>query len=374
MRLEKYLARSLLTTTVVGSFVAIALLLGLQVLRLSDIIVKFDLNLVDIATMLGGLGLSFVPLVLPIAFLFALLMLFGQMATDKELVALLSLGVSPWKILRAPLFMGGLLVLVTTLAAAQLGPLGNQEFEKSIDSAFKRRVASALRSGTFSMGFLDLVIFVDSVDPATQKLERVFVFDETNFEEKVAISARQGQWIQSPETGTSTLKLSDGVLVSQNIERQTVKRVDFEDYRVHADFSRQTGVSKTSPPSLTLTQLFAKRAEMKSQPYSIDPRGFWVEIWRRFALGFLPILFVPLAFSLSLNNHRTARSQATFWGLLIIFSYWTMYFTSITFVLKGQHEILWTQEWPAVLSAWVPNFVVLGVGLVLYRHRTRPMG
>lgn len=368
-RLDFYVFKELTLSATVGSLVAIVVLLGLQALRLSEFIIKYSLEREIIFRMLFGMGVSFLPLVVPIACLFALLGVFGRMSTDREFVAAQSMGFSPMRILRPCLLFGVLSSLASIWFSFSVGPAGNRGFEATIDEAFKRRVASALRPGAFNEGFLDLVLFVDDIDPVSQELKRVFLHDAMNFKKEVSVSSKRGRWIEpSEQEPVGTLKLMDGVVVSRDIERLTVRRIKFDEYRIYADFSSQAGRSKDSPPSLSWGSLMERR--------KLDPKlnrilPMWIEIARRFSVSFTCLIFIPLAFALSIDNRRTAKSRAVMTGLLILFAYWTIYFALVTWLLKSSTDFVQHTEWFTWAMIWLPNFVLilLGGGL-FYKKRT----
>ena len=104
---------------------------------------------------------------------------------------------------------------------------------------------------------------------------------------------------------------------------------------------------------------------------SLDGRQVWVELSRRLALCFLCLLVIPLAFGLSVDNSRLARSRAVFLGLSIVFSYWTIYFSLVTWVLKTPLPLFRSHEIFTWLVIWVPNLLVLFVGLAIYYIRIK---
>ena len=368
MVLGRYLFWKTARGTLTGSFLAIVVLLGLQFLRLSDLIVRNGLELESVLTMMGGLALSFTPLVFPIALLFTLLSLFGRMASDRELIALLAMGRSPWSLLKHPALFAVFMTAASLVAAFYVGPYGNRQFEESIDEAFKRKVASALRSGTFSEDFLGLVVFVENVEPIQQILERVFIFDEETFKDKVAISAKNGKWIESSEMGVGTLLLENGVVASLVTEGTLARRINFKEYRINADFTREAGQSRNSPPSLNAGKLLQLRVPNKDSPGE-DLRPIWVEIARRFAVALVCVLFVPLAFGLSFDSGRTVKGRAVFLGLTILMIYWTLYFAIVTWLLKSSWIALRNYEFLSWVIIWIPNLLALFIGLWAFNAR-----
>ncbi len=351
-----------------GAAVATLVLLALQFMRLSSVMIKHDLELVSILRMLGGLAMSFSPLVFPIAFLFASLGVFGRMSTDREFIAMQAMGYSPMRVLIPCGAFGVLMTALSLWLSFSIGPLGNRSFEASMDEAFKRRVSSVLRSGTFSEGFLDMVVFVDRVDPVTMQLERIFIFDDSNFKAPAIISARNGRWIQSLSDGVGILDLIDGVIVSELPEKGVVRRISFDEYRLNADFTRAVGWSRDSPPSLGWDGLMKKRAEAQKD-LTINARPIWIETSRRFAMSILCLLLVPLCFAASVDNRRTAKGRAVFIGLSIILSYWTLYFALLSWVMGTPIEFFIRKEWAVYMVIWLPNFIVMGLGYWLFKKR-----
>ncbi len=369
-RLDRFLAKELLRTTVAGLCLAVVILLALQALRLSGLIIQYDLDFLSISKLVSGLAASLLPIELPVAFLFALLFLFGRMSTDREFIALQAMGHSPARLLVPIFFFGALVSAGTAFCSFYLGPRGNQAFEASIDEAFKKKVATVLRSGTFSENFLDLVVFVDDVDPETQVLHRVFIHDANTYQEQASISAEYGRWIQSKELGLGTLALENGILISESPKQEATYRVRFDEYRINADFSQQAGVARDSPPSLEMSRLLARRAAQKNQP-GLDRRPVWIEIAQRFSISMACLIFVPLCFALSVDNRRTARSRAVLYGLLILLLYWTVHFTVITWTLKTPLDAIQNSEALNWLIVWIPNLLLATAAAYFYRRSFR---
>lgn len=82
--------------------------------------------------------------------------------------------------------VGAFLATLTLWTSFSVGPKGNRMFEEFVDEAFRKKVTSSLRSGTFAESFLGLVIFVDKVDSTMTKLDRVFIHDEQSYKESVS--------------------------------------------------------------------------------------------------------------------------------------------------------------------------------------------
>jgi len=369
-KLDKYFATELIRTILMSLVVAELVLLSLQAIRLSGFVINQGLELSLIARMIMGLTLSFLPIVLPISFLFSLLIVFGRMASDSEFLALQAMGRSPRRLLIPGLWVGALMSLMSLWVSFYLGPLGNRNFEIAIDTAFKKKVTSVLRAGTFSEGFLNMVVFVDQIDPLTQDLKRVFLFDEKSFSEHSAISASRGKWIEGGQSGIGVLKLFDGQILTQNHESDRLQRIRFDEYSIYADFNTELSGSRDSPASQNWDGLIEKRKELMENPKA-DARSVWMEIARRIAVSLACILFLPLCFALALDNRRTAKNRAVFSGLVIVLVYWSFYFGIASGFGRINIAAFKSQEIWSWIAIFIPNILVISIGTWLFRKRSR---
>ncbi|HVJ64649.1 MAG TPA: LptF/LptG family permease [Bdellovibrionota bacterium] len=373
-RIDKYLLSQLTRNTVISTVVALVVLLALQALRLSSLIVNQDLDIGLIARMISGLALSFVTIVIPISYVFAQLGVFGRMSAEKEFVAMQSMGHSPFRLLKPCLGFGLLVSAASLWSSLSLSPAGNRMFESSISEAYKRKVASVLRSGTFSEDFLDTVLFVESVNGSTNELDRVFMYDEKGLGDKSVISARKGLWQIDQNSGLGILTLKNGVILSEAPESDSVRRIKFGEYKVNADFSRRDGSAKNSPPSLSFSQLLERINTAQNDPAPRRPesiRALWSELSRRFAVSFACIALMPLCFGFSLSNKRTAKNRAIMTGIVVLFVYWTLYFALNTWYLKASVPLFNRTSIFAWLYLWTPNFIAVALGYIIMRRRSK---
>lgn len=367
-KLNQYFLGELIKTFFISLVVAEVVLLGLQAIRLSSLVVNQGLEWGLIFRLLYGLSTSFLPAVFPISFLFSLLIVFGRMAHDRELLALQAMGYGPKKMLSPALWLGAAVTVLTLWISFDVGPHGNKNFEIAIDTIYKKKVTNVLRSGTISDSFLGRVIFVDEVDPFSQRLKRVFIYDETSFTQNTSISASTGQWINS-ESGIGTLKLYDGLIFTQNQNSEKIQRIRFNEYHLNVDFSVQLARGRSSPASQSWDQLLQKRADLEDSDR--DARSVWMEIARRFSVSLACILFVPLSFLLAMNNRRGAKNQAVFSGLVIVIAYWAVYFLLSTSYQRSSWAPFREYEWLAWIVIGIPNIILLASDIFLYRLRSK---
>ncbi len=102
--LDSYIVREMLPPTGIGLLVFTFVLLIDQIPRLLAVLVARSADLATILRVFLNLLPSILAVTIPMAFLLGVLLAFGRMASDSEIVALRAVGVSPSRLL-APVMM-----------------------------------------------------------------------------------------------------------------------------------------------------------------------------------------------------------------------------------------------------------------------------
>ena len=148
---------------------------------------------------------------LPMAVLVAVLYAFTRLATDNELTAMKAGGVSVWQLLR-PVLGGALVVaIIAFFWNDQLLPRSNHELRmllmdiqrKKPSFSLKEQVINEVVAGQF---FLRAA----RIDPATNKLKDVTIYDLGDAERRRFISADSGRMAYTPGGQDLYLTLRDG--------------------------------------------------------------------------------------------------------------------------------------------------------------------
>ena len=347
---------------------ALVLLVSLQVVRLGGLIIKTGGDLSIISKFFGGLSLSFTPIILPIAFIFSSLTVFGRMSSDRELIALQGLGYSPWQIMRPCFRAAFILSVLTLICALYVGPLGNRLFEMSIDEALSKKGASALKAGTFTEDFLDYVIYIGE-SKGDNRFKKIFIYESNpNFNLGWVMSAKEAQWNPANASGWASMQLFEGTLVSKNLEENLIWRISFDESKLNADFRYAEGKSRDSMESQDLKGLLKKRAH---PPVEISRvRMLWIEIARRFLISLSIFFFVPLCFILCLRNQRTAQSRTILTGVLLAMFYWGIYSTLVSWATSSSSTWLHHEIFMWILVS-IPNLAIGSLALFLIRKKFR---
>jgi lipopolysaccharide export system permease protein len=327
---------------------------------LTEFIVIHQVSLWNVAKISIFLMLSFLPIAVPIAFLFSVLMGISRANSEGEILALQVNGISLIQIY-SPLLIFSFFVtgfcLYTSLYTV---PHGNRQFELLITKLRGEKVMSAVKPGVFVQGFYGLVLFAEQIMPLRNEMRRVFIWDEREEKHPLFIAAKSGIMRTSPEKGVLTLRLSTGTIHMDPKDKDDVLQlIDYGVYDINLDLAESgDGWRDYSPPSYTYPQL---KQRLKETVHDIPTyRTLLVEKHRRISLSFSCLVFSALGFFIGILSQRGIRSTAIVLCMFVALVYWISYIAANALALSG-HVPPW-------LGIWTPNFLFAGVAYLCYRR------
>jgi lipopolysaccharide export system permease protein len=348
----------MIPTFFLGIVVFVSILLMFQALRLTEFVIVHGVSLRLIAQMVGFLSISFLPILFPMSLLFSILMTYGRLSGDSELVAMRASGLSMWTIMAPALILSAVVGTMSLQTAFHLAPWGNRQFEVLITRLGSSKPAVTIREGTFSEGFFDLVVYANRVDPRDGHMSQVFIYDESSPKNPVTVIAQGGRILFDSESKDqrARLRLMDGSLHRSSEERHT--KIDFSTYDLFFSDPKTEQSRSKSPPSLTAAELLAG---LNDETTSNKNRLEWLtEYHKRIAISAACLIFGLIGVGLGAITHkRTAQASGTILSVGIIVIYWILYVVGEGLAKGGQV--------PPWFAMWFAN--ILGLGLGLYSVR-----
>ncbi len=362
-QLSKYLFREVGMGFLSGTTLFLLIMLMFQAIRLSDFVVVHQVSLPDVGRLSVFLMLSFLPIAVPVAFLFSVIMGISRANSEGEILALQTSGIGLWQIF-APLGIFSVIVSFFCLyTALYTVPKGNRAFELLITKLGNERVMSALKPGVFVEGFYGLTLFAENIVTARNEMSRVFIYDEREGGHPMAITAANGILRVQPEEGSLTLRLTDGTIhVDQRTEQPILQKIDFKVYDINLEMAASgDGWRAYSPPSYNYPQLVQRIAETEPDPPT--HRQLLVEYHRRFSLSFACVVFAALGFAMGISSQRGVRSTSVLICLLVGVIYWLSFLAANALAFAGRV--------PSWFGIWAPNFLFAGISYLLFRRYGR---
>jgi LPS export ABC transporter permease LptG/LPS export ABC transporter permease LptF len=310
------------------------------------------------------LGPQALGLTIPMALLVGLLIGLGRMSADRETVALLACGVSPYRLLRPVLVLAGLATAATLWVMIEAIPNSNQTYREIVFQILTKKVETEIRPGVFYEEFPNWALFPrEEVGTGETGWKDLLVADYSHHESIKLYLARRGRIALDPANRTVRLILSDGTAYSTGQPGESNTNRFTEDLVITLD---PDSVFKPLelPPGLTektiarLQQdIAAKRARGES------PHNEIMYVHQKFSVPAACIVFAVIALALGMSVSRDGKLGGFVVGIGVIFAYYIAMFLAES-LAKG-HRI------PAEWARWAPNIVLGPFGIIALLLRAR---
>jgi len=361
--LDRYIVKEMLAPSALGLLVFTFVLLIDQIPRLLAILVARSADLATILRVFVNLLPSIFAVTLPMAFLLGVLLAFGRMASDSEIVALRAVGISPVRLLVPVMFLSGVAGLVTLYINAVALPAANQAHRELVFSLVVSKARTVVKARTFTSDLLPgrMMLYVSDIAPDTGRWIDLLIHDTRQAGEKSIILAREGRLVIDEEDKRVRLELGEG-------SRHTFYTADNSEYRRTAfatmgfdlpfdEFFPKLPLHK-GDREMTLSELAARIAELKAQGKPSSDWGRYAVEWhKKFAIPFACIVFGLLGLALSLGSKKEARSAAFALSIAVIFIYYIL--------IRLGEQAGDTGMLSPFFAMWGANIVLGSVALVL---------
>lgn len=345
-RAIQYIFFEMLPSLFLGVAVFIFILLMAQALRYTEFVLIHGVGLDVIAKILLYLSISFLPALLPMSLLFAVLMTYSRLSNDSEVVALKASGLSMISITAPAVLLSVFIAIVSAQTSFYMAPWGNRQFELLVTEVAQTKASISIREGTFSEGFFDKVVYANQVNSKDGTMRDVFIFDESQGELPLTIIAKSGQIIQDPKAKNSVLiRLFDGDIHRKGEAHTKIK---FQTYDLKMTDPIKIETREKSPPSLSMDEI---QTQLKNPENSKDRNNtLKTEYHKRWAISLVCLIFALLGVGLGTNtNRRNQKAGGLVISLIVVVLYWVLYVTCEGLARSGQL--------PAGPAIWTPNFI-----------------
>lgn len=324
----KYILIEVLPNFLMGVLVFLGILLMFQALRLTEFVLLHGVSIETIIKIMGYLSISFLPVILPMSLLFSILLTYGRMSADAEIVAFKALGLNMFHLSLPAIVVGVLALIASAQTSFKLGPWGNRQFEVLINELSRLKAGATIKEGVFSEGFFDLVVYANHVDSKAGVLSKIFIFDERNSKSPLTIIAKEGKLVRETDVqkgDRAHLELKEGSI--HRTQNNNYTKIDFKTYSINLFDPIEFSEKNKSIPSMNLSEIEAALLQPELETKQIIKLK--IEWHRRWALSIACLFFAFIGVGLgTTTNRRTARSNGIVLSLAVIIGYWLLYITA----------------------------------------------
>lgn len=359
--IDRYILLALGVATLMGvSLLSLVLVLGNVFRQLLDLLINHDIPLETVFAFIAFVLPFSMTFTIPWGFLTALLLVFGRLSADNEILAMRSMGISFIRMCFPALVSALTLAAICLWINLEVAPKAEQAMMESLYKIATSNPLSFFQTDEVSEDFPDRRVYVGAREGET--LKNILVFElETGHLSKV-VFAKEGHLSLDKDHSNLLLKVEDAHFE----ERDPQDPNNF--LKIRQGIVMQSGVFPMS-----LKKLFdAKMRWRHLNSYSLSeligeikkntPQRLQllVELNKRFSISLATLAFALIAIPLGITTHRKETSIGFALSLVVAFGYF--FFIIIADTFRGNPH-----AYP-VLLIWLPNIIFTSLGMFLFRR------
>ena len=361
--LWRYILRDVLLHTALGLAVFSMLLVGQNLLRFLEELLATGVS----AAALGQLMLivlpSYLAYAIPVSLLFGVLLTFGRMSADGEVIAMRAAGVSVPRLLPPVVVIGAVFAVFTTYLLFELEPASRHKLKSFVREL--GRSMNVVEVGRFRI-LGSRTVYIAKKGDETCPFQGVLIGDLSEALRPMYISARCAALDPEASSGLA-LKLSEGSIHFSDERADRYRRISFDQMTIALDLDELFKSTKRAD-EYTFAELLELRSAFKrgETPEVRGEDGASVvetQIHRRLAFPLASVLLGVLAVPLGIRPLRAGRSAGAITAVGVMACYWVLFSAGEAVAERGLA--------PAWLCIWLPNVLVLTLSIFLIRATTR---
>ena len=370
--LFKYVLKEIMTPFLGTLFTFTGLLFLAKSLKLLELVVSSEVSIGEILKIFALIIPQFLEIALPMALLLGLILAFGRLSGDSELVVMRASGISLRQLVR-PVGLFAVLIAVISLAVSvSIRPWANTELGTTLFELAKRRLSSGLVSGVFNQ-LGALTIYAEKVDEGGGKLSNVVISDRRGADKQQLFLAKYGQIFSNENNRTLNLKLFDGTIQEGRGAELNVTYFDSNSVVISESELLEDDAAKEGKKSveMSMNELEHDISDIKAKVNdSGDPKllvsltRLLVEWHRRFSLPLSCLAVGLIGMVLGIQPSRGGKS----WGMALNITIGMLVITFYYFALAFSTALGEQGVAPPWLVMWMPNLIFMCLAGFLYNR------
>ena len=312
--LNRYISKQIIVGYLLIAFSLLAMLWLTQSLKFVEMVTRQGLPIYLFAEMTSLLMPRIYNVLSPIALFVGVMFVYNRMISDRELVVMQSVGISPWQNARAALVIG-LIVSFLNVYVINWGIPQSEANFRELEWKIKNNLTQmVLREGEFTPLKNGVTVFVDKHE-SEGVVSGIFVSDESKPDVKVTLTAEKGRIIKTVN-GPRILFING---IRQELDTKTYKFNTLAFSRYSADFNIEGQGNKKhqSVREKSFWELINADKDPTMEPREV--RKNIVEAHRRIIYPFYNLVFALLACVGLLVSNFNRRGQSKIMALETLF-------------------------------------------------------
>src|SRR5579859_6673837 len=347
--IDRYIVGEIVAPFALGvALLTFALVTG-KLLKLTEMVVNHGVGLGQVMSLIGYIMPAFLELTFPMAVLLGVLMGFGRMSGDRELIAARACGISLYRLAVPVLGFAVVMWAISSWLAFSVRPWANSHLSQRLFQLTQTQSAAGLKDKVFNRNFPGLVVYVDHISPKDDVLHGVMISDARNPSQQNTIIAKNGIIVPDQANQTITLRLYDGSVFGLEAGTDSTHVTSFRIYDLSVQPEAELGIAERDPEEMsfsTLRAVIAKARAAGKPDYNAE-----TEVASKFTLPFTTVLFALLGIPLGLKPARGGQSERFGVAIALFFTYYSLMRAGEALAARGHVDAYVAMSIPDIVFA-----------------------
>lgn len=345
MIIKRYILKELIVSLLI-SIVGLNLILMMEkLLKLSRVLSGVGASVPEMLKVIGLIQPQLLGVTIPMALILSVLITYGRLCFDHELIVLRSSGMRFKDIFRPVMYISAILILASSSISLYLMPESARMLREDINRLIRERAPLTIEPGVFFNTFNGVTLLVHDKE-APDRFRGVFISDSRRRSTENVIVAEEG--ILSARDSNININLTNGTIHS--LSRNGSTEIRFSEYNLNIKIAGDMVGRKRN--EMMVDELYR---EIKKG--STEKINYLIELHRRFSFIAVIISISFLAPPLSLIAGRAGRLGGFITGLLLFASYYVLLTYAENLVRTGRANHM---------ACWAPFTLLTAVSVILY--------
>ena len=349
--IDRYVATEVIGPFVMGvGLLTFALVTG-KLLKLTEMVVNHGVGLGQVMSLIGYIMPAFLELTFPMAVLLGVLLGFGRMSGDRELIAARACGISLYRLAIPVIAVAMVVYALASWFAFSVRPWANSNLQAELFRLTRTRSTAGLKEKIFDNSFPGLVLYVDHISNDNGELEGVLISDARSSQQQNTIIAQHGIIVPDEHNQTITLRLFDGSVFGVEAATNKSHITSFVIYDLNVE--PQTGLVEDSQQPEEMTYQELKGVIAKGRAANQPDHLAEAEMAGKFTVPLATLLFALLGVPLGLKPARGGQSERFGVAISLFFLYYMLMRLGRTLAERGMLNALAAMAIPDLVFLWL---------------------